>query len=270
MSKILKNLLAEYGYNVIALPKSDISPLLLLCKDESNVTSLDSPITTLFTSSEQAPPPLISTAVTIDVAASTSVTFDSDTGFSLLSWLLDKLKMGKLDAKLNLDQNKVLTVKYENVQEDKIDLVRLDGYISSATAIKNKFRTYQQKLEDSDLYVVNAVLKSNAFTVTIEDKTGVVADIDATIKGIVSINQNIKRTSDNSITIHSTDETPLAFAFKAQHIFYNKKSFWEKLFNSGEDEGGFRLSPATGVILKGVEDIKTEPLPSSTESSISI
>src|SRR5688572_16946027 len=124
MSKILKNLLVDYGYNVIALPKSDISPLLLLCKDDNNVvTSLDSSITTLFTSSEEAPPPLISKAVACDVAASTSVTFDSDTGISLLSWLLDKLKMGKLDAKLNLDQNKVLPVKYENVQEDKIDLV---------------------------------------------------------------------------------------------------------------------------------------------------
>lgn len=270
MSKILKNLLVEYGYNVIALPKSDIEPLLLLCKDEGNVSSLDSPITTLFTSGEQAPPPLISTAVAGDVAASTSVTFDAETGISLLSWLLDKLNMGKLDAKMSLDKNKILTVKYENVQEDKIDLVRLDGYINTATAIKNKFRNYQQKLEDSELYVVNSVLKSNAFTVTIEDKTGVAADVDATIKGIAEINQHIKRNSENSITINSTGETPLAFAFKAQHIFYNKKSFWEKLFSSDDDETGFTLSNANGVILRGVEDIKTEPLESFKEEPVFI
>src|ERR1700759_834145 len=41
MSKLLKNLLADYGYNVVALPKEDIKPLQLLCKDGDGVIALD-------------------------------------------------------------------------------------------------------------------------------------------------------------------------------------------------------------------------------------
>ena len=106
MSKILKNFLADYGYNAVALPKSDIRPLLLLCKDGENVSPLESPITTLFAPGDMAPPTLITGTVTGEVAASASLSFDSETGISVLGWLLDKLKMGKLDAKVGLDSNR--------------------------------------------------------------------------------------------------------------------------------------------------------------------
>ncbi|HEY4111463.1 hypothetical protein [Puia sp.] len=260
MSKLLKNFLADYGYNIVALPRTDIKPLILLCQDGGSVSSLESGIAALFTSEEQAPPAVTSNTATGDIAGSTSVSFDSDTGISLLSWLLDKLKLGKLEAKANLDSNKVLTFKYEKVREDKIDLVKLDGFLTGSTPVKNKFNTFRAKLMNSELYVINSVLKSNTFTFTIEDKSGASADIDATIKGIAAINQNIKSTSNNSVTITSRDEEPLVFAFRAQHILYKKAGFWDRLLDSADAAGGFTIRNETGIVLKGPEDYASEPL----------
>jgi len=260
MSKLLKNFLADYGYNIVALPKTDIKPLFLLCQDGESVSPLESSLSALFASEEQTPPAVMSNGITADLVGSTAVSFDSETGVSVLSWLLDKLKLGKLEGKLNLDSNKVLTFKYQQVREDKIDLVKLDGFLSTAARVTSKFNTFKRKLMNSELYVINSVLKSDSCTLTIEDKGGTSADVEATIKGIAEISQHIKSNSSNSVSITSPGTDPLIFAFKAQHILYKKENFWDKLFGSGEGAGEFTIKNETGLVFKGPEDYPTERL----------
>ncbi|TDW97632.1 gasdermin [Dinghuibacter silviterrae] len=261
MSNLLKNFLEEYGYNIVALPKEDIKPLTLLCQDGVSVISLDSSISTLFTSDEKAPPSVLHNTITGDIVGSTAASFDSTTGVSLLSWLLDKLKVGKLEGKVDIDSNKVLTFKYQEVREDKIKLGELDGYLTEAAPVKNKFRTYEDKLRKSALFVINSVLKSNSFTVTIEDKSGAAVDVAATIKGIADISQNIKVASKNSISVTSPGETFLVFAFKAQHIFFDRPGFWATFFGDPGATLGFTIKNATGLVLRGEEDFPAERLP---------
>jgi len=269
MSKLLKNFLAEYGYNIVALPKEDIKPLLLLAQDGAGVISIDAAVSALFYSDEQASPSITSNTPTADIVGSTAASFDSETGISVLGWLLDKLKLGKLETKLNLDSNKILTFKYQNVKEDKVNLVALDGYLTEATPVKDKFKTFQAKLMNGELYVINAILKSNTCTLTIEDKRGTTADVDATIRGIASINQNIKSTSNNSVNITGNTEAPLVFAFKAQHIFYDKPGFWSRLFQPTDTPGGgFRIKNESDLVLRGPEDYPTEPLKAFADQSL--
>jgi len=270
MSKLLKNFLADYGYNIVALPKTDIKPLFLLCQEADSVSPLESSLSELFTSDELALPTVMNNNATADVIGSTAVSFDSETGVSVLSWLLDKLKLGKLQGKMNLDSNKVLTFKYEQVKEDKIDLVKLDGYLSTAAPVTKGFNTFKTKLMNSELYVINSVLKSNTCTLTIEDKGGASAEVEATIKGIAEISQNIKSNSSNSVTITNPGTELLVFAFKAQHILYKKANFWDKLFGAGEGVGAFTIKNETGLVYKGPEDYPTEHLGVLDGSSVDL
>ena len=58
-----------------------------------------------------------------------------------MSSLLEKLKMGKLSAKLKLDATNTVTISYQNIKEDKVDLLKLDNYISESEPSKQQFNT---------------------------------------------------------------------------------------------------------------------------------
>src|SRR5579863_814063 len=115
MNKIVRNFLADYGYNVIALPKADITPLTLLSEESGSVSSLDSPITDLFPQAQAPLPELTKDVQASAVEGAASVKYEADSGISVLDWLLAKLHLGKLDGKLTLDGNKILNLTYENV-----------------------------------------------------------------------------------------------------------------------------------------------------------
>ncbi len=247
MAKILENLLADYGYNIVALPKADIKPLMLLAVEGDAVASLGNSLTDLFDIDETPPPQLFKDVETSDLTGSTAVSYEAGGGLSVLDWLLDKLKMGKLEGKVNFDNNKVLTIKYEKVLEDKINLLDLDNFMSGSLPSKNKFNTYKTRLENSELYVINSVLKSNAFSVTIEDKNGSTAEVAATVKGILNANANFTSNKDNTLTIKNENENPLVFAFKSQRILYDKKEWWQ-FFK--KESAGFTIKNQTGLVLK--------------------
>jgi hypothetical protein len=247
MSKILKNLLADYGYNLVALPKADIKPLALLSEEADSVNALGNSLEELFEIDEVAPPQVSRNIQVSDLFGSTSVSYEARSGISVLHWLLDKLKMGKLEGKASFDSNKILTIKYENVLEDKVNLLDLDNFLSGSAPNDKRFNTYRQRLENSELYVISSILKSNAFTVTLEDKNGTTLDLDATIKGILEVGANVQTNKQNAITIKNENESPLVFAFKAQRLLYIIKEWWD-LFN--KDQAVLRIRIQTGIVLK--------------------
>ena len=257
MAKVLKNLLSGYGYNLVALPKADIAPLLLLYKNEDFLSSLDGKLDNFFYIGEKELPELIVNNTVAGIEGSTVITYDAEGGLSILDSLLSKLNMGKLGGKLKLDSNDTITIKYEDPKEDKVSLLALDNYISTSNPSKKKFTTYQEKLEDSELYVVNAVLKSNSFSVTVEDSNGQEVDVEATIKGILDASTNVIRNKKNFITLKNTNDTPLVFAYKAQQILYEPAAWWQ-FFT--KEKAKFRIKDQKGEILKGEDDFPTKPL----------
>ena len=84
MAKVLKNLLSDYGYNLVALPKEDIAPLMLLYKNGNSVSAVESTVDKLF-KLENAPLPVITKdkAVT-SIDGSAAVVFDAEGGISML------------------------------------------------------------------------------------------------------------------------------------------------------------------------------------------
>ncbi len=258
MAKVLKNILSDYGYNLVALPKEDIAPLMLLYKNNDVVSAVESTVDKLFAVAD-APLPVISKDKTVtNLNGGASVVFDGDGGVALLDWLLKTLKMGKFSAKAEIDATHKVKITYENVKEDKVDLLSLDNFISSSDPVEGKFNAFKEKLEDSELYVINNVLKSNSFSIAVEDASGAKVDMEATVKGIVDSNVNISRNTNNDITLKNPNaDSYIVFAFKAQKILYDQKKWWQ-LFK--KNEAKFRIKDQQGVILRGEATYSTQPL----------
>ena len=164
-------------------------------------------------------------------------------------------KLEKMDLKNFVYLNKHT---YENVKEDKVDLLSLDNFISSSDPVEGKFNAFKEKLEDSELYVINNVLKSNSFSIAVEDASGAKVDMEATVKGIVDSNVNISRNTNNDITLKNPNaDSYIVFAFKAQKILYDQKKWWQ-LFK--KNEAKFRIKDQQGVILRGEATYSTQPL----------
>ena len=258
MAKVLKNLLSDYGYNLVALPKEDIAPLMLLYKNNNSVSAVESTVDKLFAIADTPLPMITKDKTVTSIDGGASVIFDAEGGVSMLDWLLTTLKMGKFSAKAKIDASHKVKITYENVKEDKVDLLALDSFISGSDPVQGKFNAFKEKLENSELYVINSVLKSNSFSIAVEDSTGTKVDMEATVKGIIDANVDISRNKNNDITLKNTNaDTYIVFAFKAQKILYDQKKWWQ-FFK--KDEAKFRIKDEQGVVLRGIEKIKSNAL----------
>ncbi len=257
MAKVLKNLLSDKGYNLIELPKEDIAPLLLLYKNGNDVSSVESPVQRLFKTGDSAPPTVIKDKTVSDVEGVANITYDAKGGVEILGWLLKKLKMGNLCGKLKLDKTSTVKICYENVTEDKVSLLDLDNFITMGQPDLTGFYTFKEKLQDSELYIVTATLKSNTFSVVVEEENGQQVKIDATLKAVLDASVDVSHNKDNAMTLKHKGIVPLVFAFKAQQILYTQKRWWQFLKS---EEADFHLKDLKGITLKGEEDFSTSPL----------
>ncbi|NOT49947.1 MAG: hypothetical protein HOP10_01560 [Chitinophagaceae bacterium] len=252
--------LTNLGFNMVAWPKTGIQPLALLYKTDKGVSAVESDVEELFKPGD-ATIPRIKSGIATDIKGAAGLTFDAKGGISMLDWLLNKLHLGKMNANVNLNNSYEVTVSYLNVREDKISLLSLDNFITTAKPDLNGFNTFKDKLQNNELYVINAVAKSNDISVTIADKNGQDVSLDATVKGIMGINMSAARKQNNAIELvyKTSEDEPLVFAFKAQRIIYDAPGFW-----SG-GPGSFRIKDQVGAVLMGPEDLPTKPLQTGSD-----
>lgn len=263
MANVLQTQLAEYGYNLVALPKAEIWPLMLLYKvSDSVVSSTNDSVINFFRPTDAAPPVVnTSTNPLPEIQAAANLEFDADAGVGMLNRLLEKLGMGKASAKLKLNAGNTLEIGYENIIDEDITLLQLDNYITGATPQEGKFRTFEAKLKASELYVITEVLKSNQFSIAVKGKNGQSMNVETDVKGIVNANVNVARKMDNALSLSYSGAVPLVFAFKAQQIIYDKLSWW-KAFSS--EKAGFHIRDQRGIVFKGMDDFPSIPLRSGT------
>lgn len=257
MAKVIRNPLSNYGYNLIALPKEDVAPLLLLYKNHKGVSSVDKSLIDFFRILDSAPPSISKGNKVVDISGDSSVLFEAEGGINVLEWLLQKLKMGKLAGNLKIDSARQVHISYENVTEDKVSLLDLDNFISGSEPQKNQFNTFKEKLENSELFVINSILKSNSFSVSAADQNGHSIDIEGNIKGVVDAKVEVSKQKNNTILLKYDEAAPIVFAFKAQRIIYDKKKWWQ-FFR--KEEAKFKIKDQQGVVLKNESDFPTEPL----------
>lgn len=253
--------LSTLGYSLVAWPKTGIQPLTLLYKTDNGVSSVEAMLKDLFKTGEAAPPQVKRNVEATDIKGAATLSFDAQGGVKMLDWLLNKLNLGKMSADVKLNDSYEVNVSYVNIKEDKVNLLTLDGFLSKSKPSTEKFNTFREKLEHNELYVINAVAKSSDIAVTISSKNGQDINADVNVKGIMETNVGAARKQGNSLELvyKMADDKPVIFAFKAQQIIYEKKSFWS------DQPARFYIKDQVGAVLLGPEDIPTHPLQTGGE-----
>ncbi len=262
MEQLIKNILAEQGYNLVALPRADIKPLLLLSRENGHLSSLDSPLGLLF-EADMAPLPLPATDPP-NIESQKTFRFGLEAGFSFLDSIFKSigLKSSKLEARAKGGKFYKVAFSFQNIEEEKVGLLDLDNFLTGAIPLEKEFGTYTERLKKSELYVITSVLKSNSFFLKVEDANSQSVDLDTTIQGAAEANVAIKREKNNGFTISQEKGKPLVFAFKAVQVLYDKAhwfEFWKP------KEAKFTIKNQEGVVLKGIADFPVRLLKPNSE-----
>lgn len=257
MNRRLNGLLANYGYNLIALPKTGIEPLALLYKQNGSLGQVGTPIMKLFDMKGRITPEITENIKVIDISDSISLMTDTKAGLQLMGGLIQLPSTVRADAEVMLYSNDKILVNYQNVREDNINLAQLDTFLQSGLPLGDEFRTFKEKLYNSELYVISAVLKSNRFTVSVADESAQQAKVEVSIPVMAEVTTDISRNKEKKVLLQYNGDVDLVFAFKAQRIIYDHHRWWQ-LWDKGP--AGFRIKDVQNETLKGPEDFPTFPL----------
>jgi hypothetical protein len=242
----------EKGYNVVAMPKATLAPLQLLAKEGKDLSALGNEIADLFDEDREMMPAIYENEPLEELQGQSQLIFQADSGFQLLKNLLAQLNLGKLEAKAEFKDSDTLVFSFHHAKEDGIKkFLDLDNYISGGIPKVEHFKTYKQKLEKSELFVITSVLKCKEFSIKVLDQNNQNASATFEVQGGTSANASIKREQDSSLHISYQGDKDLVFAFKAVQIFYDKPK-WFEFWNS--KEAHFTIKPQVGYTLKSVED----------------
>ena len=154
------NFLAPYGYNLVVLPRTDLVPLTLLCQEGDHLESLHGTLDLLF-EPDLAPLPLPVASIA-DVEGQKKMAYEFKTGLSFLDELLQRLGLSKGVVKVEAGGSSSLQVSFafQEVSEKKIGLLDLDNFLSGAIPREGDFRTYAERLINSELFVITSTLKA--------------------------------------------------------------------------------------------------------------
>lgn len=251
MSTTNQQLLKKYGYQVVALPRTDIKPLHLLSRHNNDLELLEGDIKMLFEADEQPIP--TTTRKTASISDQLTIAGDIGGSADVLGGIFSMMKLtdSALKAGLQGGWNRHANIVIDNILEDNVKLIQLDGFLTGALPLEGKFRTFEQQLRNSELYVVTGTLSSDAFTIELNDGSNINGELKTKLEQLVDISSNISRKKEGSYTMKSTTGEPLVFAYRAARIHYDDKKWWE--FWKSE-EAGFRLVKERGRILRSADE----------------
>jgi hypothetical protein len=160
-----------------------------------------------------------------------------------------------LSGSVKFEDGSNVLISYKNITEEKIDLALLDTYLKLSKPQLELFNTYKSKLLESEMFVINSVLRSKEISIEITDKNGKNIDANATFKGILDANIAANTSNNYAIVLKSdSNNEPVTFAFKAQQIIYDRKKWWQ-FFKVDEDT--FYLKDVNQTELRADEDFPT-------------
>lgn len=250
MPLFTKNLLAEQGYEMIALPRTDIKPLQLLCRMDEYLEHLPNSVTSFFRENNGIVP--TSTANTANISGQQMLDFSLASGLDFFNTILKTfgLNDSEFNAALKGSKHYKIEFTFEDVEENKVDHLALDQFISGGIPQVDTFKSYADSLKKGDLFIVTSTLKSNRFSIKLLAGEENEASLNASLEKIAKVNAQIEHKSNNLFSITTTGKEPLVFACKYVQVLYNKAHWWE-FWKS--NEANFRIKNQKGMLVRGEE-----------------
>jgi len=219
--------LKQFGYNVVRLPRTDISPLQLFCKANGRLEPLGE-ITGLLNPGVNIKLPAIKrdeqmAAISGEQTGGLSL----EVGLSILGNILGAMAGTKIGLDAQYKNASKLTFEFRDVLGDSVDIIELDKFLNDAGA--NSFSKHiLEKLNDDEIYLITSVIKSKTIGVDASDEHDASVSVDASaISQALGPKIGTKIDASNSSKITYSGQQELVFGFKAIRLVYELGKYVE-------------------------------------------
>jgi hypothetical protein len=244
------NTLKDAGYNVVRLPKADIRPGQLLSRNGKDLSRLGE-LGDVLTSKTIDLPPVKADERVADLSGKRTGEMSIGVGLSLLGTIIGAIGGSKLGLDLKYERSRSATFEFQDVLEDRIDIVKLDAFLGQAD-VNPASAFVRELLFDDELYVVTATVKTTKLTIDTADesKRGVEVSVPE-IQQLVGANVKVSGGATKTSKITYEGPTPLVFGFQAIQLDYDKGHY--KRFKQVH-AGDAALEAVQAQTKKGAED----------------
>jgi hypothetical protein len=239
-------LLKDFAYAVVRLPRENIRPLLVLEKQGNDLTVLGE-LTDLFSAGTGSIPSVGPDQQAAFINGKRTRALDINVGLSLLGGIIGAMTGSKLKLDAAYKKASNLTFEFEDVKVSEVSQLALNKFISGTKPDPTVGKGILKALEDDRLYVITSVVKSKKFKTEATQSSGASVGVDIpVVKEMVSGAVQIKSegTSDSKVTYEG--QVPLVFGFQAACMEFEKGVF-KGLKQTKPEEAAVRGAEASGI-----------------------
>lgn len=214
--------LKSFGYNMIRLPKADVKPLQVLARQGNDLNRLGDLAMLLVAGSNIPLPSVSENTRAANISGQRTSDLSIGVGLSIMASIIGAMGGSKLGLDTKYQQAKTAAFEFQDVYEDKIEIVRLDQYLADADV--SPFSRYVVELLEADeLFVTTATIKSTKFTVEAKQSNGAALDVSVPeIQNIVGGNVKVSGAATVTSKVTYESSVPLVFGFQAVRLFYDQ------------------------------------------------
>ncbi|MBM3212429.1 hypothetical protein FJZ33_09425 [Candidatus Poribacteria bacterium] len=244
----LVNYLKSFGYNVIRLPKEDVKPLQVLSRKGKDLNRLGDLVSLLVTGSNIPLPAIIENKRLANFSGQRTSDLSPGVGISILGSFISAMGGSNLGLGIKYQQAKTVAFEFQDVYEDKVEIIKLDQYLTDAD-INPASKYMVELLEEDELYITTATIKSTKFAVEAKKSNGVALDISIPeIQGVVGGNVKVSGSLTVSSKIIYESSFPLVFGFQAVRLFYDQGHYTAfEFLSSNVNMKAFSNLPSDGT-----------------------
>jgi len=244
----------SYGYNVVRLPSTQFTPLLLMESDARRTTQAIGPL-------EQnlpAPPGTEIPAVhrddpAPDLNVKTTSHVSGKVAGSFLGPVLAAMG-ADVTAAVTLASARSVVIALRNVRRDWVTLGEIAEYLESGTGhASNHVRAAAGR---SALFVVTAVLKSDEFSLGVDRSIAEQVKASAPTGGLVTISVQQQTEQATSSEVSFKGRYPLAFAFQAVRLLCADGQYID--FATAKGLTGYALPATASGFTEGMLEIEDD------------
>ena len=213
------NLLTDFGYLPLRLPRADVQPLQLLDVSSKDFTLLGELADAVGTGDGATLPPIkadIPTAGQIQGARSATVKLSI--GLNILGNILGALTGNNLDVSAAFKNADTLTFEFADVTVSNVSIILLDKFLNLAT-IDSVAKQIQDLMLGGNAGVITAVARSKKYIVSAQNNHGVDVKADVpVIQGIAGGKLAVSTAGDKNEKIAFEGPTPVTFGVQAVRL----------------------------------------------------
>jgi len=229
--------LNKRGYNLVKLPRVGIDPMDVLGREDDSIEKLGS-IAEVWTSTVSVPP-TSSPAAVAGITGEKTSDLDVGIGLKLLADALAGLGAGLSLPSLNLAFKKAKKVQFKfiNVESTSITPFALGKFLANGSLdMSNPFVSHYFGNDQTQEYIIFAVLKSDSISVAAKTETGtaVEADIGA-LSGALKASVSAKAGATGASEITFQGKVQATFAFKVFQVLFENGKWVPKGVGADDD-----------------------------------